>query len=148
MTKKKKHAVPHASLTISAELDQLSTARKFVRSVLSKIPEEPLAEERLDMIELATNELVVNIIRHAYDGASGNEVLMEIDYEGNCVDLRFYDWGKAWDPQNVPPPEFDGSREGGFGLYIISQAVDEVCYTRDSKGRNCSHFRIAIKEEK
>ena len=29
---------------------------------------------------------------------------------------------------------FDGTQEGGFGMYIISQSMDEVRYYRDEAG--------------
>ena len=45
--------------------------------------------------------------------------------------------GKPFDPKEARPPSFDGSRDGGFGVYLISQSVDEVCYSRDAAGRNC-----------
>jgi len=32
---------------------------------------------------------------------------------------------------------FDGTQEGGFGMYIISQSMDEVRYHRDERGRHC-----------
>ena len=34
-------------------------------------------------------------------------------------------------------PLLDGSRDSGFGAYIIAQSVDEVRYYRDERGRNC-----------
>jgi anti-sigma B factor antagonist len=35
----------------------------------------------------------------------------------------------------VAPPAFDGSRQGGFGVYLIKQTVDEVHYFCDARGR-------------
>ena len=36
-----------------------------------------------------------------------------------------------------PPPALDGSRESGFGIYLITKSVDDVRYSRDERGRNC-----------
>src|SRR5262249_60667467 len=43
----------------------------------------------------------------------------------------------VFDPAMVQPPVFDGSRDGGFGVYIIAHCVDEVRYVRDEQGENC-----------
>ena len=43
-------------------------------------------------------------------------------------------------PDQVAPPVFDGTREGGFGVYLIRQLVDEVHYTRDSAGLCAIHL--------
>jgi len=36
----------------------------------------------------------------------------------------------------VPPPVFDGSTDGGFGLFIISKCVDFVSYSTDMQDRS------------
>jgi anti-sigma regulatory factor (Ser/Thr protein kinase) len=36
----------------------------------------------------------------------------------------------------VSTPAFDGTEDGGFGMYIIAQSVDDVRYYRDERGRN------------
>jgi anti-sigma regulatory factor (Ser/Thr protein kinase) len=45
--------------------------------------------------------------------------------------------GLPFDPAIVPPPSFDGSRESGFGVYLIAHSVDSVRYYRDALQRNC-----------
>ena len=35
---------------------------------------------------------------------------------------------------------FDGSRDGGFGVYIIAHCVDEVRYVHDERGENCIYL--------
>jgi anti-sigma regulatory factor (Ser/Thr protein kinase) len=43
--------------------------------------------------------------------------------------------GEPFDPASAPAPSFDGSREGGFGLYLIRECVDEAHYGQDEQGR-------------
>jgi anti-sigma regulatory factor (Ser/Thr protein kinase) len=50
--------------------------------------------------------------------------------------LRLHHLGDTFDPAAVSAPAFDGTRDGGFGMYIIEQSVDEVRYYRDERGRN------------
>ncbi len=51
--------------------------------------------------------------------------------------MRLHHLGPSFDPSEVPLPAFDGSRESGFGIYLIAKSVDEVRYYRDERGRNC-----------
>ena len=53
------------------------------------------------------------------------------------VSMRLHHLGDPFDPSKVPPPRLDGSQESGFGVYLITQSVDEVRYYRDERGRNC-----------
>jgi anti-sigma B factor antagonist len=59
--------------------------------------------------------------------------MVEADAEQASVAL--YHQGLDFDPDAVAPPAFDGSRTGGFGLYLIKILVDEVYYFRDPDGR-------------
>jgi serine/threonine-protein kinase RsbW len=83
------------------------------------------------------NEAVTNIIEHAYGGQSGRPIRLETEVTEDRTTVRIYDWGEAFDPAVIEPPAFDGSRESGFGVYIIAQSVDDVRYARDAQGRNC-----------
>jgi anti-sigma regulatory factor (Ser/Thr protein kinase) len=53
------------------------------------------------------------------------------------VSIRLHHFGDPFDPSEAPPPPLDGSRDSGFGAYIITRSVDEVRYYRDERGRNC-----------
>ena len=59
--------------------------------------------------------------------------------------FRLVDWGRSFVPESVPAPAFDGSKDHGFGIYIIEQAVDEIEYTREEDGRNCATMRINLR---
>ncbi len=50
--------------------------------------------------------------------------------------MTLWHGGRGFDPQAAPPPVFDGSRESGFGLYLIQQSVDDVQYFREEHGRH------------
>jgi anti-sigma regulatory factor (Ser/Thr protein kinase) len=51
--------------------------------------------------------------------------------------IRLHHLGDSFDPTSVSPPALDGSRESGFGIYLISRSVDDVRYSPDERGRNC-----------
>jgi serine/threonine-protein kinase RsbW len=122
------------SQTFSSDLGQLAALRGLVRRACEQAWGGAGAEA-LDDLELAVQEAATNIIRHAYLGKGGQpvEVVVEAGPDAVCVVLAHR--GASFDPARVPPPSFDGSRAGGFGVYIIQRLVDEVVYSHDADGR-------------
>jgi sigma-B regulation protein RsbU (phosphoserine phosphatase) len=127
----------HAELEVPSDLAQLASIGAFVRAFCRGIPSPALGEDGLSHLELAVTEAASNIMRHAYRGRTDQRIWIEADLFAENISLRLYHLGDAFDPETVKPPAFDGSREGGFGVYIIAQSVDEVRYSRDEQGRNC-----------
>ncbi|MBW2440993.1 MAG: SpoIIE family protein phosphatase [Deltaproteobacteria bacterium] len=132
-------------LDIQSDLNELARVREFAGSFCTRAAPEFLDRSRIDLIELAVNEAVVNVIKHAYSDASDKPVRLEARRFPGQIVFRLYDWGQPFDPAAVPPPTFDGSKDHGFGVYIIEQAVDEIEYTRDENGRNCATMRINLR---
>lgn len=128
--------IARAELTVSSHLSELQRIREFVRQV-GQGHSPTLDEESTSQLELAVNEAASNIMIHAYHGRADQRIQLEADVFADRIVIRLYDWGEAFDPQMAKPPAFDGSREGGFGLYLIAHSVDEVRYSRDESGRNC-----------
>src|SRR5262249_8017136 len=51
-----------------------------------------------------------------------------------------YHRGRDFDPAQIDPPSFDGSRYGGFGHYLIGRCVDDVRYVHNDEGRRGIRF--------
>ncbi len=130
----------HAELEVISAPSQLAPIRAFVRAFCLATATPALDEESVNALELAANEAASNIIRHAYQGRTDQPIRIEAEGHPDSVSLSFWYGGQAFDLARVKPPAFDGSREGGFGVYIIAQCVDEVRYSQDSSGRNCIHL--------
>jgi len=81
------------------------------------------------------SEAAANAIRHAYGGEAGRPIEVLVEASPEEVRVWLYHEGKDFDPAAVPPPTFDGSRESGFGLYLIKQAVEEAAFFSDDNGR-------------
>jgi len=133
-----------AKLEIKNDLTELARVRDFVRNFCEGVPDLPLDNNRINLIELAVTEVTTNIIKHAYGEHTGEQIQINALLLDDKIVLQFYDWGKEFDPKSVPLPIFDGSQSGGFGLHIISHTVDEVVYSRDKKGRNCASLKIKL----
>jgi anti-sigma regulatory factor (Ser/Thr protein kinase) len=76
-------------------------------------------------------------MKHAYAGDRDQLIRIEGDAFTDRVAVRLRHLGSPFSPDAVPAPEFNGSRDSGFGAYIIASSVDEVKYYRDASGRNC-----------
>jgi sigma-B regulation protein RsbU (phosphoserine phosphatase) len=136
-------------LEVSSDLTELARVRDFVRGLRApqRLPSQE-AEEQVQALVQAVNEAVTNVIEHAYRGQPGRPIRLEAELGEDHTTVRIYDWGEPFDPTTVELPAFDGSRESGFGVYIIAHSVDHIQYNRDASGRNClsltKNFSVAL----
>lgn len=136
--KLKEHRLPgplrHAELTLPSDLKELSVARDFVEHTAGR---GVLSEEKVNALKRAVSEAASNIIIHAYGRRPDRRIELDAEVFADRVVVRLHHLGMSFDPKHVATPKFDGSQEGGFGMYIIAQSVDEVRYYMDDRGRNC-----------
>ena len=128
--------IARAEIEISSDLKELARARAFVREACTSLADPP-AEEIVDALQLATTEAASNVMRHAYGGRTDRRIQLAVEAFDDRIVVRLHHLGQSFDPASVRPPVFDGTQEGGFGMYIISESMDEVRYHRDERGRHC-----------
>ncbi len=134
-----------AELIIPSDFGQLEQVRRFIRDFCQRAGAGTLGSDRICDVELAATEVLTNIMRHAYRGEGQRDIHIRLRLEdGPRLVLTVYDWGGPFDPAQVPPPDFDGSRSGGFGLYIIGQLVDNLEFSRDPDGRNRTRLEMNL----
>ncbi len=92
-------------------------------------------DEVVDRIVLAVQEAAANILIHAYRRIPGRPIRLEANANDEQVKLILTHDGADFDPSAVPLPSFDGSRSGGFGVYLINQCMDEVYYIHGDVGQ-------------
>ena len=126
-----------SELEIRSDLRDLRRAREFVRDFCRLIPEGLLDQDDVAELELAVNEAASNIMKHAYHGRADQRIQLEAEMVPGRVSIRLHHLGDSFDATTVSPPALDGSRESGFGIYLITKSVDDVRYSRDERGRNC-----------
>src|SRR5262249_38278539 len=131
------HCMARTQFETTSTLAQLPLIRTFVRSFCQELPIYVLDEESLDQLELAVTEAASNIIRHAYRDRTDGRLQVVVEAFLDRIVVQFFHQGAAFDPTTIKPPSFDGSREGGFGVYIIAHSVDEVSYVHDGEKGHC-----------
>lgn len=108
----------------------------FVRSLIEQLADNCDASEVIDRVELAFSEAFTNICRHAYGVTREGPVIIEIKATGDQLTFVFTDFGQGFDPDSVAPPNLDEPREGGLGLWLMKQVMDEYAYQSEPDGRN------------
>jgi anti-sigma regulatory factor (Ser/Thr protein kinase) len=128
--------IARAELEIDSDLRELRRVREFVRTFCRGLPGSPLAGDGVAELELAVNEAASNIMRHSYHGRADQRIHLESEAFPGRIAIRLQHLGDTFDPSAVSPPDLGGSRESGFGVYLITRCVDEVRHYRDERGRH------------
>ena len=86
-------------------------------------------------IQLAVDEACANVVHHAYRDMAPGDMEVSCDLEDQVLRIRVRDWGRGFDPDEVPMPNLDAPLEergvGGLGLFILKQVMDRVRFTCD-----------------
>jgi anti-sigma regulatory factor (Ser/Thr protein kinase) len=122
----------NANAQFSGKITQL---RRMLYWIRSQLIIAGLDESSVHKVEIASEEALVNIIRHAYKNQTGT---IEINvYEGEpFVEIVIRDHGPPFNPLDRDV-SFDRSagideREiGGLGILFIREYMDEVRYQRE-----------------
>lgn len=121
---------------LESNLQELARAREIVREAAIKMTDRKMPPDKIEELQLAVTEAVTNVIKHAYDGESGHRIEFQMETVADGIQVVIHHWGKGFDPVSAAAPVFDGSQEGGFGLFIISKCVDFFAYSTDKRNRN------------
>lgn len=117
------------SFTIPNKYDYLDIAQKFVYEVAKKIG---FKEKSLIQIDIAIEEAVTNIMKHAYDAEESKtfDIICQKIPEGIKITLK--ETGMPFDPDsiakfNITKDIKDLSTEG-LGIYMIQKVMDDLSF--------------------
>ena len=134
----------HALMEMKSEADELERARDFVTTFCRDKCLSPagdcfsVTEYDQDVIALAVNEAAANIIEHAYKNRPDALIQIEAEAFDDKIRIRFWDTGEPFvERDSIPAPAFDGSKDSGFGVFLMELCFDSVEHSRDDMGRNC-----------
>ncbi len=131
---------------VPSNLSQLQNIRDFVGATCRALPPDQINEARRASIDLAATEVATNIIRHAHRSRPEQSITIQSAITSRRMEFYFFDHGDAFNPDQVAQPIFDGSTDGGFGVFIIRQIADEVEFSRDPAGRNCTRLTFYLNQ--
>ena len=116
-------------LDLPRDLSQLAPLRHGIESICSN-----MSEDDTQMLILAAFEAATNIIRHMPEKLKQAHLTAVLRCFGEGVSVELIHQGEPFVPDGPAEPDFSGNSFGGFGLYIIEQAVDRVEYAEPMPG--------------
>ena len=122
------------SLTVRATYEEIRRPSAILQHLFTQMH---VAEEVRGSCELALHELLTNLVDHAYAGDGSRSIKVKMSCDRTRVLLETMDTGTPpsvkLDQVSMPNPT--DLAEGGYGLAIIQQLMDEVRY-QSEHGRN------------
>ncbi|MCX5827081.1 MAG: ATP-binding protein [Deltaproteobacteria bacterium] len=113
----------------------MDNLENFIQSLSMWLQQHGMATEKIHRVELAVEEALVNIIRYAYEGQTG-----DVELRGGITDdqrfvIEILDSGAPFDVCTLPKPDIHCSirdrKIGGLGVFLIQRMVDELLYRRE-----------------
>ena len=116
-------------LCIKAKLENLVDVTAFVESQLETL-DLPMKTQM--QIDLAVEEIFVNIASYAYSPEDGMAIIEVELTEDPRVIITFIDNGKPFDPLAKEDPDVTQTAEdrkvGGLGIFMVKKSMDDVSY--------------------
>lgn len=117
-------------ITVDATLDNLEVVQNFVSEELEN---QGCSMKVMMQIEIAVEEIYVNIVHYAYNPEVGKAtVRCEVTENPMQVIIQFLDSGVPFDPMAKEDADITLSAEerdiGGLGIFMVKQSMDEVKY--------------------
>lgn len=113
---------------LEATVENLRTVSHFIHAAGQRLD---LTEKSIFDLDLAVDEAVTNIVKHAYPRDQHGQMKVAIQLlEDDMIQVTLTDWGVPIDPKNIKP--FDKSApietrvHGGMGIYFIQTLMDKV----------------------
>ena len=116
-------------LSIEAKIENLDIVTEFVETQLAAM-DLPMRTQM--QIDLAVEEIFVNIAHYAYAPEDGvADIIVELTDDDRVV-ITFIDSGKPFDPLSIEEPDITESLEkrrvGGLGILMVKKSMDEMLY--------------------
>lgn len=125
-------------IKVKADTAELDNVLSFADTILEELGCSVKAQMQID---IAIEEIFVNIAHYAYPEVEGEAVIYVEPGEGSSsVTITFEDEGIPYDPLKNEDPDITLSADdrpiGGLGIFMVKKSMDEVSYEyKDGKNR-------------
>ncbi|MEI6558841.1 MAG: ATP-binding protein [Rhodospirillaceae bacterium] len=97
-------------------------------------------------LNLALDEILTNVIEHAFADDDGHEILVRLAVDERSIRAEVIDDGLPYDPTARPDPDITLALEdrpiGGLGVYFAKRMMDRIEYRRDAGTNRLSLVRL------
>ena len=119
-------------ISVNTETDDVS---KGITPIVNLLNELEVEHKVVYKVELALEELLVNVASYAYKPGHGIiDISYEIEDNPRTIVITIVDQGKAFNPLEIEDPDItlpSGERKiGGLGVFIVKNTMDELTYDR------------------
>lgn len=132
-------AAVSVTATVPAHLGSLRILTGLVRRCLADSVGLLPRDEDMIHVLLALREACTNVIRHSYKDRPSGPIRLRMDLFEGGVAIEIEDEGAPVPSERVVAPRLpdaDDLAEGGYGLGLIQQAMDDVRYGSSGEGVN------------
>lgn len=122
------------SLTVRANYEDIRQPCERLRTNLSQ---SGVSEEIAGLCELALQELLTNLVDHAYEGNLNGQITVRMASKNGQIFLQTEDTGlpARIKMEDVHMPNPEDLAEGGYGMAIIRSLMDDIRY-ESMQGKN------------
>ncbi|MCS5712002.1 ATP-binding protein [Candidatus Berkiella aquae] len=110
-------------------------APRIARRIEYYLHDKKISDSIINKILLCVDELITNIIAHAYTDKQEHAVLLDCKVVDNVIELELRDDGVPFDPTTQTRPDVKLSLEnrdiGGLGIHLVMTLMDKVEYQRE-----------------
>lgn len=120
------------ALTKKAVIENLNP---LINLILDRIADSvALQKKECNLIRILCEELLINIIRYAYEESGDMTVEVIVDKEESMIRFCFIDSGMSFDPLEQEKPDITANimerPVGGLGIFMVREIADSVAYER------------------
>ena len=132
-------------ITVDATVENLEVVQNFVSEELES---QGCSMKVMMQIEIAVEEIYVNIVHYAYNPEIGKATIRcEVTEDPMQVIIQFMDSGVPFDPLAKEDADITLSAEerqiGGLGIFMVKKSMDEVSYEY-KEGKNVLTIRKVL----
>ena len=127
----------HVSVEIAGDLGEVGKAQQAFSELCARHGE--LNAEAVSEVELALEEVLVNVVNYAYRGDAARRARVGFALNDGELTIEVEDDGEPFNPLEKQAPDLDLPIEerqiGGLGIHLVVTLMDVVEYQRED-GKN------------
>ncbi len=125
------------NFNITSDYAEVIEINQHIREYLT---DNRLEEHLCNAVEICLTEALNNVIKHSYDGDNSKLIEIIIKKNSKLLEIEIVDTGSPRKSLVIKDLDFDPTDienlpEGGMGLFIIKQLMDELSYN-SKEGKN------------